>query len=58
MPEQIPDILSGENLFEIDNLGDMPIDPETALSHGATGDYIGRSYPYRRTISAGLQLSL
>ena len=49
--------ISGENLFEIDNLGDMPIDPETALTTG-DGDYIGRSYPYRRTISAGLQLSL
>lgn len=46
---------SGENLFEFDNL-DIPIDPEIAQ---VTGDsnYIGRTYPYRRTLSFGVQLT-
>lgn len=47
---------SFENLFEIDHLGNIPIDPETALTTG-DGDFIGRSYPYSRTSSIGVQLS-
>lgn len=49
---------SGENLFEFDNLGDNPIDPElahTALTEGDARAF-GRAYPYRRTLSFGVQL--
>lgn len=50
--------LSGENLFEIDHLGGIPIDPEIdfrqdQIDHDRIG--FGRNYPYRRTISVGLQ---
>lgn len=45
-----------ENLFEIDHLGNIPIDPETNTQTG-DGDYIGRSYPYCRTASFGVQLT-
>lgn len=45
-----------ENLFEFDHLGNMPIDPETNLTTG-DGDYIGRSYPYTRTTSFGMQVT-
>ena len=48
--------VSLENLFEFDNLGDMPIDPETQTS-GSDGGYLGRSYPYSRSTSFGLQLT-
>lgn len=48
--------VSFENLFEFDNLGEIPIDPETGLTTG-DGDYIGRSYPYTRAASVGLQLT-
>lgn len=49
---------SGENLFEIDNL-DTPIDPETDYTASGANDRnsFGRSYPYRRTFSLGLQLT-
>ncbi len=49
---------SGENLFEFDNMGDIPIDPElnwTTLTEKDSRSY-GRSYPYRRTLSFGVQL--
>lgn len=50
--------LSGENLFEIDDLK-VPIDPETDYTTAGLGDpnTFGRVYPYRRTFSAGLQVS-
>lgn len=48
--------VSLENLFEFDNLGDMPIDPETQTATG-DGGYLGRSYPYSRTTSVGLQVT-
>ena len=48
--------LSLENVFEFDHLGDIPIDPETRTSTG-DGDYIGRSYPYSRNTSFGLQVT-
>ena len=48
--------LSLENLFEFDNMGDVPIDPETQYKTG-DGDYLGRSYPYSRTTSFGVQVS-
>ncbi|MCD8079706.1 MAG: TonB-dependent receptor [Bacteroides sp.] len=48
--------LNLENLFEFHHLGNIPIDPETNISTG-DGGYIGRSYPYTRTTSLGLQVS-
>lgn len=49
---------SGENLFEITNL-DVPIDPETDYTVKGKNDKnsFGRSYPYRRTFSFGVQLT-
>lgn len=48
--------VSLENVFEFDHLGDIPIDPETQTATG-DGGYIGRSYPYSRNTSFGVQLS-
>lgn len=48
--------VSFENPFEIDHLNDIPLDPETNTS-GGDGNYIGRSYPYSRTSSFGLQVT-
>lgn len=45
-----------ENIFEIDHLGNIPIDPETQTSTG-DGNYIGRSYPYTRAVSFGMQVT-
>ena len=49
---------SGENLFEFDHLGDNPIDPEMQNTTQTSGDSraFGRAYPYRRTVSFGIQL--
>jgi TonB-linked SusC/RagA family outer membrane protein len=49
---------SGENLLEFDNLN-IPIDPETDYTEEGIKDAnsFGRSYPYRRTFSLGLQLT-
>ncbi len=49
---------SGENLLEFDNL-DIPIDPETDYTEQGANDpnSFGRTYPYRRTFSLGLQLT-
>ena len=59
---------SGENLLEFDNL-DVPVDPEIdytvagrddSNAFGQSGNDLntfGRSYPYRRTFSLGLQLT-
>lgn len=51
---------SGENLFEKDNLGDISIDPEVNYTTTGLNDprTFGRVYPYRRTISFGLQATL
>ena len=50
---------SAENVCEIDNLGNLPIDPETATSAGDGGAMgWGRIYPFTRNISCGLQISL
>ena len=57
--ERLRVYFTGENLFEFDKLGDIPIDPEIDWVTGITandGRSFGRSYPYRRTISFGLQL--
>lgn len=49
---------SGENLFEFDHLGDNPIDPELAHTDLTMNDAraFGRAYPYRRTLSFGVQI--
>lgn len=49
---------SGENLFEIDNMGDVPIDPEIDWTTANLNDSrtFGRTYPYRRTLSFGVQI--
>ena len=50
----------GENLFEFDGMGDVPIDPEIDWTSATSADSrsFGRSYPYRRTLSFGIQLEL
>lgn len=57
---------TGENLFEFTKLK-VPIDPETGITSGtnlSTGNEAtdarnyGRSYPYQRTFSIGLQVTL
>ncbi len=51
---------SGENLFEKDNLGEISIDPEVAYTTTGENDQrtFGRVYPYRRSLSFGLQVTL
>ena len=51
---------SGENLFELDKMGGVPIDPELDWTTTTSADSrsFGRSYPYRRTVSFGLQVQL
>jgi len=49
---------NGENLFEFDKMGNIPIDPEIDWTTTTANDprAFGRSYPYRRTLSLGIQL--
>ena len=49
---------NGENLFEFDKMGNIPIDPEIDWTDTTANDprAFGRSYPYRRTVSLGIQL--
>ena len=56
--EKLRVYFDGENLFEFDKLGDIPIDPEIdwTATTGADSRSYGRSYPYRRTVSLGIQL--
>ncbi len=51
---------SGENLFEKDHLGNLSIDPEVDYTENGLNDprTFGRVYPYRRTVSFGLQVTL
>jgi TonB-dependent SusC/RagA subfamily outer membrane receptor len=51
---------SGENLFEKDNLGEISIDPEMDYTTLGSNDprTFGRVYPYRRSFSFGLQVTL
>ncbi|MAM19867.1 MAG: TonB-dependent receptor [Christiangramia sp.] len=51
--------VSGENLFEISN-SDIPIDPEINYTSSGLNDTntFGRVYPFRRSLSAGLQITL
>lgn len=48
--------VSFDNLVTFDHLHGLPIDPETQVGTG-DGGYIGRSYPYSRNYSFGLQLT-
>ena len=50
---------SGENLFEFDNLH-VPIDPEVDYTTAGLNDSntFGRVYPFSRTVSLGVQVSL
>ena len=54
--ERLRVYVSGENLFEFDNL-ELPIDPEVDYTTAGMNDSntFGRVYPYRRTLSFGLQ---
>jgi hypothetical protein len=50
--------LSGENLFEIDHLT-VPVDPESTdykVGYGSGSWSFGRSYPFARTLSVGMQI--
>jgi len=50
---------TGENLFEFDKLGKIAVDPEIDWVDGGTandGRSYGRSYPYRRILSFGIQV--
>lgn len=50
---------SGENVFEITN-SKLPVDPEIDYTQAGLNDTntFGRVYPFRRTFSVGLQLTL
>lgn len=51
--------VSGENLFEFDNMT-IPVDPESTdykSGFGGGSWSFGRSYPYSRTISVGMQVN-
>ncbi|RNC65171.1 TonB-dependent receptor [Proteiniphilum sp. X52] len=51
--------VNGENLFEFDKMGGVAIDPEINWVSGVTANdsrSFGRSYPYRRTVSLGMQM--
>lgn len=52
--------VNGENLFELDKMGDVPIDPELDWTSANLNDSrtFGRAYPYRRVLSFGIQLQL
>lgn len=56
--EKLRIYFEGENLFELDKMKDIPIDPEIDWTTQTSADSrsFGRSYPYRRTVSLGLQL--
>lgn len=47
---------SFENLLTWDHLNGVPIDPETRTATG-DGGYIGRSYPFSKEYSFGLQVT-
>ena len=51
--------VSAENLFEFDKLGDIQLDPEINYTSKTSIDSrsYGRSYPFVRTLSLGMQLT-
>lgn len=58
--------MTAENLFDFNKLKDVPVDPETGITVGSNSAgteqsdsrNFGRSYPYQRTLSFGIQLTL
>lgn len=48
--------VSAENLFTFDNV-DIPIDPEIDYTPGQNSAGFGRTYPFRKEISLGVQLT-
>jgi len=56
--ERVRVYFNGENLFEFDKMKGVPIDPEMNWTSTTQNDArsFGRSYPYRRTVSFGLQV--
>lgn len=50
--------VSAENIFELDNM-DIPVDPETRYTSAGLWDpnSFGRVYPFRRTVSAGINVT-
>ena len=61
--ENVRIYFSGENLFEFDNVH-LPVDPETTqYKQASNGNWLngvwsfGRTYPYSRTISFGMQVT-
>ena len=58
--ERLRVFLSGENILTFDHLGGIQIDPETDFSQTQIDNDragFGRVYPYRKTYSAGLQVT-
>lgn len=55
--EKIRVYFSGQNLFEAKKT-DIPIDPEITSGSPAFGAFYGRTMPFTRTLSFGVQLSL
>ncbi|WPU92702.1 TonB-dependent receptor [Mucilaginibacter sabulilitoris] len=58
--ERLRVFFSGENILTFDHLGNFPIDPETDFSQTQIDNDragFGRVYPYRKTYSAGLQVT-
>jgi TonB-linked SusC/RagA family outer membrane protein len=49
--------VSGENLFEFENVG-VPIDPEVDYRPIDSGANFGRNYPFRRSLSFGVNVTL
>ena len=56
--EKVRVYFNGENLFEFDKMRGVPIDPEMNWTSTTQNDSrsFGRSYPYRRMVSFGLQV--
>jgi len=56
--ERLRIYFTGENLFEFDKMGKIPIDPEMDWTAATSRDgrSFGRSYPYRRTLAFGVQV--
>lgn len=48
---------SGENLLTFDNMGALPIDPEINTGEGIASGGYGRTAPFSRTYSVGVQVT-
>lgn len=55
--EKVRVYFSGQNLFEFKKT-DLPIDPEITSGSPSFGAYYGRTMPFTRTLSFGVQISL